>query len=355
MYYPKFTFRFGAFIIVPAVSMAFLFSCCPPTEIQENYVLAYVNMTNQIVVRSREARTGTTWLDGRFPTNVPAGLGVGLAADTSGVMHIIFTNNQGSANVRMVWGLGPAVWDNSAVSTSAMIPASSISAVSLGGNRWLVAYQQTGATLFAGIFNSTTKRFLSNVAPMGPLNSNVKGRPCVARLHNRVVLVWQRRNGALFDLVTATGQIQDGNVVFEAPRIVSTPATAGLGGGIVSEPVVTTNMGAFYMLVVREQRAAGVSNGWGAQLIGSNDGANWRLLTIVNHLVVNADTYLAAAGASNGKILVASLRKFTAGRALQSAVMYGNGTWTALSDAQVAAMFGGNTAYKPFTLIDSKP
>lgn len=349
---PRVNVPLNVMAIIPTILLAFTFSCCPPCKIQENFVLAYVNEANQIVVRSMEARTGTAWSDGKFPTDVQAGLGVGLAADTVGLIHIIFANEKVSANVKMVWGLGPAVWDKSAVSTPAMIPVSSISAVSLGGDRWLVAYQQTGGTIFAGIYDSATRHFLGNIAPMGPLNSHIDGRPSVARSHNTVVITWRHWNGEAFDLVAAAGKVQDGSVLFDAPRVVPTPRSGELGVGITGDPVVTTNLGAFYVLVVRREIA---HNSWRAQLIGSNDGVDWRLLTVAGALDVNDRTYLAAAGASNGKILVASLRYFSTDRAIPSAVLYGNGSWTSLNDAQVADMFGGYAALKPFTLIDSKP
>src|SRR5882724_12521362 len=108
-------------------------SCTPPT-IQENFVLAYVTAQNQINVRFAPINALTNWSDGAFPTTVQAGRGVGLAIDQAGLMHIALTDT--STAVRMIWGLGPAIWDNDSTSTPSAPPDSSPVGIYLGQNRW---------------------------------------------------------------------------------------------------------------------------------------------------------------------------------------------------------------------------
>jgi hypothetical protein len=340
-----------------AMSLALLASHCPrtPVTVQENLVLAYVTAQDRINARWAPANAITSWSDGAFPSTPQAGRGVGMAIDNAGVMHIALTDSY--TEVKMVWGLGPAVWDNSASSEPSAPPNSSPVGVYLAQNRWAISFLRADDTVFIGIYDHGTRQFVSNVAPSGQLSTHLGGRPSLAVLGNTVIAAWRRWNGTSFDLVIAPGEIQQGNLAFARPRLIDTPAGSGLRGGVDGDPVVARAGANFFLAVVREQQGEGAEtlHGWRTQLFTSADAVAWSSAGIIGCLEVDNQTYLGLGGASNGELLAAALRRLPTGTASVSVAHFANGQWQPFSSEQVTAMFNRPAVWKPFVVVGSKP
>jgi hypothetical protein len=351
--------RIAFWLLACASALALLSGpTCPDgggITVQENFVVAYVTAQDQINVRSAPVNATTSWLDGAFPGNIPAGRGVGLAIDSAGVMHLALTDT--SAAVRMVWGLGPATWDNTALSTPAAPPDSSPVGVHLGQNRWAIAFRRSGGTVFIGVYDHSTRQFLADVAPFGTLNTQVDGRPSLAVSGNTIIAAWRRWNGALFDLVTARGSVQQGNLSFSPPQIISTAAGSGLQNGVDSDPVVARAGATFFLAVVREQEGggAGTLHGWRTQLFSSTDGQAWSSVGITGVLSVRDPTYLGLGGASNGTLLAVALPRLSTGGTEVSVARFVNGQWQQVPSTDITAMFNRPPVWRPFVIVGSKP
>jgi hypothetical protein len=344
-------------LVICLLAFALVFVSLPGASltVQENFIVAYVTSENKINIRSTPVNVINDWVDGAFPSSVQAGRGVGLAVDKAGVMNIALTDT--SNGVRMVWGLGPAIWDSTARSFSAAPPVSAPVGVHLGENRWAIAFRRSGDTVFIGVYDHSKRRFLYDAAPFGVLNTKVEGRPSLAVSGNNVIATWRRFNGASFDLVTACGNFQQGYLIFAPPQLVSTAAGSGLKGGVTSDPVVARSGTTFYLAVVREQQGSGVAgslHGWRTQLFSSPDGQAWSSIGITTALEVINKTYLGLGGASNGTLLAAALNPLRRTTVL-SVARFVNGHWQQASRSEISKMFDMKAAYKYFVIVGSKP
>ncbi|MGI9304369.1 MAG: hypothetical protein ACR2RB_16935 [Gammaproteobacteria bacterium] len=163
------------------------------------------------------------------------------------MLHIVMTD--GTDDIKFVWGLGPAVWDNNDVSEPSFPPASAPSAARIGTNRWLVAFRRGDNTVTVTLYNHEERRFIGDCAPPGPLNTNVVGRPAITSTNGKLALAWHRvpEVGPNFSFVTAAGQVEAGLPTFSPPRQLDLPLTGELEAGMLNDPDVTHNHNQFYI------------------------------------------------------------------------------------------------------------
>ncbi len=337
---------------------------CQPITIpapKEKLFLAFAEAnSSNMRVRWSDDR-GVTWQDGNFPAQptTTSFQGIGAAADEAGVLHIVMTD--AANDINFVWGLGPAIWDNSARSQATHPPVSAPSAANIGDGRWIVAFRRGDGTVTASVYDTGARAFvIPDVAPPSPLNSNVDGRPAVTVMGGNIVLVWRRwAGGGLFSLITAVGQVVSGVPTFSQPSEVPLPATSAHRAGIQSDPDVTHDYNQFYTAFVREEQG-GTLHGWDVVVFSSPDGTTWQEHSIVVSLSVVASsdavtrkTFVNIAGQSDGTLMAAAVSGSpNSGGVTAAKLNPASGQWGGLSDQEVQNMFGSNNAFpKQFALI----
>lgn len=325
--------------------------CDNGVEIPERYFLAFAKEGSS-EVRVRYSANGINWEDGNFPAGV-AGTsfrGVSALADKHGLLHVVVTD--GSNNeMNFVWGLGPAVWDNSSRSEAVHPIVSAPSVVDIGDNIFVIAYQRTGGTVAVFVYDHSERRFKGgDLAPIDQANSNVEGRPSITYMNGKLLLTWRKWDSdiEIFRLFTSVGQIQAAIPTFSQPREIPLPSTNDLKAGLESDPDVTHDHNQFYVAFVREQRGSPL-HGWEVTVHSSLDGNTWQVHSSTLSSDVNNVTNISIAGKSTGMLMVAAVKRNT-GRI--SVSKFSNGQWSALNDSAVQGMFGSNKASpKQFALI----
>ena len=151
--------------------------------------------------------------------------------------------------------------------------------------------------------------------------------------------------------------MQQGNLTFSSPQVVTTAAGSGLRSGVDGDPVVARAGTSFFLAIVREEQGggAGTLHGWRTQLFGSADGQTWSSISITPALEVHNQTYLGLGGASDGTLLAVAVRRVSSGSTGLSAARFANGQWQQVAPSEVAVMFNRPAAWKPFVVVGSKP
>jgi hypothetical protein len=166
-----------------------LAACSYPDDTQ-SYMLVFVDEDDAVRVRWSITGDEGTWEDGVGGAGFTSNLGVGAAADPSGILRIVpFMNAQDT--VEFFWGLGALFEDESSAATND--PADSApSAIHLEGGDWLIAYTR-GTEVVLRVYNHEERDWLNwNVAPLDDACNNTAGRPALARLDDTIVMagIW---------------------------------------------------------------------------------------------------------------------------------------------------------------------
>lgn len=290
-------------------------------------------------IHALNSNDGIQWSNSGFPashTCLPAVCpGVGVAGDRNAnfflEMHAIGTN------VRYVWGLLAAAWDDSAESPPSFTMASAPSVTSIVDKRWAVAYLRGDNTVTVSVLDTDLEVFaVSDVAPVGGLNSNVIGRPAIVRKDEQILLAWRRNTG---ELVTSVGQIQSGSVIFASPQIVALPRGGGLAAGLTSDPDVARDNGNFYIAMVREEigSGAGTLHGWRSVVLSSQDGMLWNTHSVTSILSVVNISKIQIAGLADGRLVIAAVDNRTTNRGSVAKFDPTTGGWSSVNRDAVFA------------------
>lgn len=326
----------------------------PPDQI----VLGYTSGNNIKIAWTPEA-SNLSWQSGNFPSNITQAAGsesgVGLMTDEHGVMHIAIakaSNNE----IQLVWGAGPAIWDNSGRSLPAAPPETSPVGVILDYPNYAVAYRRSGGTVAIMLYDASARQFLADLAPLGTLNSNVIGRPDMVRRGNTIVVAWRRGPSPPHDLVASVGNVTGQTVTFSSPQVIPTPATGDFAAGVRSDPALAGTNAQFVMAVVRArgQVAGGQVNlsGWNTRLFRSTDGVNWTASADAPVLTITDRTYLGLAGLPSGGLVAAAIEEnFPNGPHTATAARFNGTAWQSLTSGEVSSMFASQPSFKPFALI----
>jgi hypothetical protein len=328
----------------------------------ETLFVAYGTTQNRIAVRYAKVATPGQWSDAKFPASISPGRGIAMSNGAEGLMQILFTDNfvpLGPANpskIRMVWGLGAEVWDSNAESESTAPTASGPSAARAGTNLYMVAFLRSGGTVYVGLYDHGTRNFIADFAPPGCPNCDAVGRPSVHVRGTTAIVAWRKKNGDLFDLVTARGTIANKTLTFGTPTIVPLPVEQGLQFGVKGDPVLARAGTDLYLAVVREQAGgqAGTLHGWQEVVMRStDDGRTWTTMSWDTPVATTSTATLGFAGTSAGGLLLIALEQGTA-RANVTAARFANGAWQTLPAAELGAIFNVDALSKDFVVANNK-
>ncbi|HEV2714045.1 MAG TPA: hypothetical protein VGU64_02195 [Terriglobales bacterium] len=335
-------------------------NCHPITlsPVADQFMLGYVTgatspLTGHVVVRWALSAPSLDWKDGSFPTGVHPGSGVGIMAGRDGLFRLALTDIAPS-QIEMVWGLGPAIWDNSGLTPAAAPPASSPVGVALDDDSiFAIAYTRSGSTVAVELYKHDTRSFVADLAPQGGTNTNVEGRPDMVRQGNTVVLVWRRWNGSTFDLVTSKGTVTGQTLVFSPGTVLPTPTDAQLAAGVESDPAVARTDTKFFVAAVREEvgGGAGTLHGWRTQVFESPDGVAWTSNAVMGSLDVVNVSQIGLAGVGGGKVIAVGLKQTTGGNAKLSGAVFDGTSWQAMPTSELNGMTTSTPSFRPFALI----
>ncbi len=315
-------------------------------------------------IHVRWSDDGLTWNDGNFPDLGPFSStplltthGVGLAAKRpDGIFHWLLFDKPN--HIDTVWGLGPALWDNSSVSVSSGIPASAPEAVDLGGDLRFIVYQQNGKVV-GNIYDHNSREFIvSAILESGSLNSNVSGRPSIAFHNNgKILIAWRRFTQGFAEIVTAVGELSPpfNLPVFPSHQIQTVDLPSEGFTKIDSDPDVTHDKDKFYMTTVREERSSGAGglHGWQTVVYSSLDGLNWNEEVRTSFFPVTNSNKIEIASKSDGTMIIATIRKLSNGSIQEAAgrMMRENGVWKFTGINNLELWGGKQAAWKEFSLI----
>ncbi len=326
------------------------------TESKENFVFAFMetgssNSTAKIHVRW--SKDGLTWENGNFPnlyssssTTLGSTHGVGGTAKRhDGLFQWVLFDKPNT--IVTVWGLGPAIWDNSGTVTPAGETSSAPAAVDLGGNLRLVVFQQ-GGKVVGKIYDHDSRSFILALnLERGSLNSEVVGPPSITYHSNgKILIAWRRYSAGAYQVVTAVGEIKPpfNLPVFLESKINAISLTSTAFTTIDSNPAITYDAGKFFMAVNREQRGTGSGagdplHGWRTVVYSSPDGIMWTEHSVTSLLDPTRDNLINISSRSDGTMVMANIRELSSGSVVETAARYSNqgGTWrwNSLSKAEI--------------------
>lgn len=326
---------------------------CPPGSVEtigESFMLAFF-MHGREQVHVSWSGNGTVWQDGLFPqlfVRGGSGLdGVAAASDALGALRMVSLS--GTNSMQFIWGLGAAVWDHRADTNLLWSPESAPAIAGLGSNTWTVAYRKSGSIQIR-TYDSSQQLFGPDLAPPHPLNTNVVGRPAIARMGTRTVVVFRRGGSGANDLYSTVGLVTTTGFLFNDPSRVPLDLSAELLAGVTNDPALTHDGTRFLLTAPREERSTGVLHGWQAPIVSSTDGVSWSpFLSTIGHAVRN-DSILGLAGHTDGTLVAVELQKNSSGigPAVATVSRRSGGTWSILSSANV---LGAQPTYRQFSLI----
>lgn len=297
-------------LIVIILISFFLFSAnnCKKTHKKidtRSYMLAFTEKGTSRI-RVRWSSNGNTWKSSKF-RNEKTNLGVGIGADSEGILRIIpwvTTSN----NVKFAWGLG-GVFDQETYSVTTQTATSAPSAVYGKKYNWFVAFRTSGNTIALRTYNSHERKFLDrNDAPIeNALNDNVGGRPALCRLKTNLIMAWER----LGHIRLAVANISsDGGLTWTSKHFLSIPDHVGntYYSLVDGDPSLTHDNSNFYIGFTRRTKRPPHYEGEflvrnDLTIYKSSDGISWSYFTkmqrIPNRPIVNI------AARSDGSILAA--------------------------------------------------
>ncbi|NHJ48162.1 MAG: hypothetical protein FK733_10280 [Asgard group archaeon] len=360
--------RYNSRKIIGFILISFVFLCIVPTSIKSDspdemrYVLAYMDYEDFLdpfpKIKVRYSNDGSVWNDGDFPSDDHLDLtthGVGLMADDYGLLNFLMFDYEYSGEnrgVKIVYGLGPAIWDKSDIDAPAKEPNSAPSGIQIGDRLYAITYTTDNNEVFVGIWDESTKSYWAgDYAPVSTLNQDVVGIPAIAILDDTVLLAWSKFTGLQFDLITSTGSFDGSHLTFTTPSVVSMP-TDEYVDGCYSAPSVCNDTSKFYISVVRKEDG---QSSYDVALLESQDsGSTWtNHRIIISELTPGSHVNIAC---GDGKLLAAYIREEASSvTSVIGAKLFDPGSgWTSV-DINKNTLFGSSNAYNlQFSLISTR-
>lgn len=316
--------------------------------VKQSYMLAFADSKSVIHVRWSE--DGTHWKDGQFLTQ-KTDVGTGAMSDPSGIMRMVLWTDAGK-DVRLLWGLGPAIWDSSPdphspqqVALSAPSAASSSDA-----NIRLVAFRTQGDVVALRLFDISSRQFLSySLAPVGSAakNDQVQERPALTVLGNKVVLAWERSGNLQFAAGTLSGTSINWTNLYTFP-LPQTVSGSSYGGISPYGPTLTHDGSRFYAGFARSTVRSSTSGTFLSRddlfVYSSPDGVTWNLVSTLAGIDLQSYVNIAS---RPGEVIAATVAQYG-----HKVYRLKNGSWNQLDGASV---FGGSSKYQHFALISVIP
>ena len=335
-----------------ALFTLFLCSCDDPIEIHvpESFMVAFANQSSEVKVRY--SQDGLIWKNGNFPNgNYGTSFnGIGAITDEYGVLNIIAVD--ASNSVKLTWGFGPEIWDQSANAEVTEPIISAPSGTKYEQSKWLIAYNTNGRVAEAKVYDSGERSFILKLDLDDPLNTNVDGRPALISKNGKFIIAWRSFSNGLSKLIVANGHLNSGIPVFNKPfKEIPLVSNNDYKAGLTSDPDLTYDNEYFYLAFVREEAGgeAGTLHGWDALLYRSTNGTDWEFYKNIPGLIVTGyKTYLNIAAKSRDTLMVAAVRDTEVASA---SLLIGN-DWTILDESKILDMFGSTKINpKQFALI----
>ena len=245
------------------------------THTLERFFLAF-DQQGSARVKVRYSENAINWEDGNFPADAthPNIRGVGALTDNNGVMHVLVTDESNN-DVNMVWGLGPAIWDNRGASRPLHPIDSAISAEFIEQDKFVLAYRRTDGTVAVDIYDHDQRQIIMEVSPRGPENTNTYGRPIITNMNGKFLLAWRKVASNRSRLYTSIGQVESGVLTFSQIREVNIPANPSeFSTYMSSDPALSNDQNHFYLAFIREGVGSPL-HGWSVVVYSSSDGINW--------------------------------------------------------------------------------
>jgi len=221
-------------IVVLALAAA-LFNCngCPNTQLESHpaFQLTYIDRNGH--VRVRYSDDGLTWSEGSIDADAVNGVGASSSPDAAGVNRVVATD-EGGANVRLWFGLGPANWDDVPTPLNDLAPGARPTIVDVGHNRFLIAFVRTGSTSFelwkhdrgSGQNTQVSLNLTSNEGlHFSPAMAFLPADTAAGRATDRVAIAWAR--------YTAPGETEPFEIRTMVANINAQGAVSLAGGGFV--------------------------------------------------------------------------------------------------------------------------
>ena len=317
----------------------------PVFEPKESYMLAFAEQGSSRI-RVRWSWDGLAWNDGNFPdqfTNV----GVGAVSDRHGVMRMVLWTDADN-EIRALWGFGPTVWDSSPDPASPRQIALSAPSASWPPDRKtrLVAFRTEGDVVALRVFDVEARKFLDfSLAPVGTdaKNDNVKKRPAIVALGNKVLLAWERQTSLQMAVGTISGNIIDwtNKYTFEMPVNIGDTDYSGILGA----PTLTHDHNKYY-LGFRRGTIGGQLAREDLFVYSSADGISWTLLPEIGiplYALVNI------AARSDGTLIAAVVGGDPANPEPR-VYRFSGGSWT---EQNAESIFGYTPKQQQFALISA--
>ena len=292
-------------IVVLAVAAA-LFNCngCPNTQLENHpaFQITYIDRNGH--VRVRYSDDGLTWSEGNTDADAVNGVGASSSPDVAGVNRVVATD-EGGANVRLWFGLGPANWDDVPTALTELSPAARPTIVDVGHNRFLLAFVRTGSTSFELWQHDRSSGQNTQIPVDLTSNEGLRFSPALAflpadaaagRPSDRVAIAWARYSSqnqsdpfeirTLVANIDAQGAVSlaGGGFVIRSDSLDATDFRNGAVPHLLSPPALTHDHTKF--ILASHQRFFGVlpqnRPPQFVQMHNSADGITWEVDNFLN-------------------------------------------------------------------------